>query len=74
MTKLDKSRTGKFVQATSNYARKACVCGRSFIFKPTTPYKFCEYCGRKVINTTRGRFIYTLSKMINKDKLEKENK
>ena len=35
-----------------------CVCGHSLPFGIKQPYKICTWCGRKVINNTKARFIY----------------
>ena len=60
MTRRDTSRTGKLVQKIADYAKTYCTCGHSLVFKPSTPYKYCNYCHRKVINDTKGRFLFKL--------------
>ena len=35
-----------------------CECGHTLTFGIKQPYKICTWCGRKVINNTRARFIY----------------
>jgi hypothetical protein len=67
MTRRDKSEIGKFAQQTADYARKTCVCGHSVLFKPSRPYMFCKCCGRRIINDTRGRFLYMIYKALRKE-------
>ena len=66
MTRRDKSELGKFTQQTADYSRMTCKCGHSFLFRPSTPFKYCRICGRKVKNNTKGRFLYKLYELLNK--------
>lgn len=63
--------THQFNSRVSDYARKKCYCGHSVIMLPSTKFIICNHCGRKIINDTKGRFMYV---MLNKGVLVDKNK
>ena len=42
--------------------RLKCPCGHVIIFSVLNDYKICSWCGRKVKNKTKARFVYLLRK------------
>ena len=52
----------------ADYNRQLCECGHSITFMPKTKYLICHYCGRKVINKTKGHFMKEMYKALNESK------
>ena len=48
--------------------RTICKCGNRVKLPVMKNYTICDWCGRKIINTTKARFKYMLKK-----KMEEEN-
>ena len=58
----------KISSVRSDYNRQVCECGHSLLMLPKTEYLICHYCGRKVINKTKGHFIKQMYDKINESK------
>ena len=58
----------KLADITGDYNRQKCICGHSLFFLPSTEYLWCTYCGRRVINKTKGHFITEVYKKVNESK------
>ena len=52
----------------TKYNKQTCKCGHSVTFVPEREYIICSFCGRKIINKTRGRFIKEMYSRLNESK------
>lgn len=65
---MKKNVNKKITNANGNYNRQYCKCGHSLMFLPSTEYLYCNYCGRKNLNKTKGHFNYKMYQAINEKK------
>ncbi len=69
-----KSTSRKLLSEMNAYSKEYCKCGHSMVIRPSVEYVYCSYCGRKVKNKTKGRFIYILLGIINENRRKTNNK